>query len=351
MRKLSIKYFLTIIAFTMGISTMAANWDQLVDLEGTWYFTVGDDANWAEVDVDMSRWDKIHVPDNWEKYYKEYNGYGWYRKSFEMRWIPKEGQVVLFLGQIDDVDEVFVNGVKVGQSGSFFPDYQSAYSHNRQYYLPKDLIRKGKNSIAVRVYDEGGGGGMVSGRDIGIYYDTDYTLLSQDLSGLWKFSTHRNGDVFSESYDDSDWDEIQVPGHWESQGYENHDGLAWYRTQFTVPQKLKEENLYLVLGKIDDTDRVFLNGEPFARTEYLDGYSKYNKWNAYNLYRVYRLPSNKIKHVNTLVVEVKDTGIGGGIYEGPVGIMTGRDAGIILERNDEDFFNNPIEYIIRSIFE
>ena len=328
--------------------TNAADWSRLADLKGTWYFTIGDNMEWSKANVDVSNWDRIYVPENWDQYYKDYNGYGWYRRSFDVNWIPDDGDVAVFLGRIDDVDEIFINGQKVGQSGQFMPDYHTAYNFERRYILPKGLLKKTDNVIAVRVYDGGGPGGILGGKNIGIYFDEDYHLLSQDLGGMWKFSIHRDGDVYAADFDDSDWKSIRVPERWDDQGYANFDGTAWYRTKFTVDDKLQSrDDLYLVLGKIDDYDKVYLNGEQFARTEYLDSYSRYSRGNAYKLYRVYKLPKSKLKKENVLVVEVRDDQIDGGIYEGPVGIMTERNADVILEREKDEIWENPIRYILR----
>lgn len=326
------------------------NLEKLVGLDGAWSFTVGDNPEWSNADFDASSWDKLFVPNWWEEYYPNYNGFGWYRKSFQMRWIPEEGEIFVNLGFIDDVDEVFLNGIKIGQSGEFFPNFSTAFDIERWYVVPRELLNKGENTIAIRVYDTAGAGGIIRGNRIGIHYDTDYSLLALDLSGLWKFNIDRDGNVYDEDYDDSSWDEIQVPAFWESQGYNNVDGYAWYRKKFSLPNNLKGERLYLVLGKIDDFDKVYLNGELIARTEYLDAYSSYNKANAYRLYRVYRIPLNALKANNVLVVQVRDNGLSGGIYEGPIGIMLEQDAQIILERNRDDFWDNPFEYILRSIF-
>lgn len=333
--------------FTLGVLLLsgelkAADWSRIADLEGIWYFTVGDDQNWSKHQTDVSKWDKMFVPDNWDQYYRNYNGYGWYRKNFDVNWIPEKGELFLFLGQIDDVDEVFINGVKVGQTGTFPPNFKTAYNHNRRYLIPRDLLKKSDNSIAIRVYDTAGPGGIVQANRIGVYYDDDVNLLLQDLSGTWKWSTYRENGMHSLQFDDARWKTISVPGHWDP----SYDGTAWYRTTFRLDTKNQSSDLYLVLGKIDDFDKVYLNGELIGRTEYLDRYSRYNRGNAWRLYRVYKLPKNLMKANNVLVVEVHDDQLDGGIYEGPVGIVNTRDAQVLLSRSEnEDFWYNPVRFI------
>ncbi|MBN2806021.1 MAG: beta galactosidase jelly roll domain-containing protein [Prolixibacteraceae bacterium] len=333
-------FFLGMLLLAGGVK--AADWSRITDLEGMWYFTVGDDMNWSKPDLDHSKWDKMFVPDNWDEYYRNYNGYGWYRKTFDVTWIPEKGDLMLFLGQVDDVDEVFINGVKVGQSGSFPPNFQTAYNHDRRYLIPRDLLKKTGNTIAVRVYDTANQGGIVRADRIGIYYDDDINLLMQDLSGTWKWSAYRENGMHTLHFDDKRWKSIKVPGPWDP----SFDGLAWYRNTFRFESKNQSGDLYLVLGKIDDFDKVYLNGELIGRTEYLDRYSRYNRGNAWRLYRVYRIPKSQLKPDNVLVVEVQDDQLDGGIYEGPVGIVNARDAQILLNRSEnEDFWYNPVRFI------
>ena len=53
------------------------------DFTGTWKFKVGDDMDWKNKDFDDSDWKKVNVPATWSEYgYGDYDGYGWYRKTF-----------------------------------------------------------------------------------------------------------------------------------------------------------------------------------------------------------------------------------------------------------------------------
>ena len=336
---------LFLVLMLISIKVKAADWSRIADLGGFWSFSVGDDMNWSKHDVDVSKWDRLFVPDNWDNHYNGYNGFGWYRKTFDVRWLPEKGDIVLFLGQIDDVDEVFVNGVKVGQTGQFPPEFSTAWNQERRYLISRELLKSSNNVIAVRVYDTAGPGGILNGTRIGIFYDDDINLLLQDLSGKWKFSIDREKGMLEANFNDSQWKNITVPGRWEDQGFPDYDGVAWYRTTFKMDEKIKSDDLYLVLGKIDDMDKVYFNGEQFARTEYLDQYSRFNKGNAWRLYRVYRLPLSKLKKENVLVLEVLDEQMGGGIYEGPIGIVNKKNAQILLSRNETDFnWSNPLQY-------
>jgi hypothetical protein len=321
----------------------------MANLEGMWSFTVGDNMQWADPAYNPTDWDKIPVPGQWENHYPGYNGFAWYRRTFDIRSVPGEGTIALMLGYIDDVDEVFINGVKVGQSGSFPPDFNTAYNVERVYHLPNELLKPTNNVIAVRVFDTAGPGGIMRGSNFGIFYDNDFSLISLDLSGQWKFSTLRERGLFDVGFNDQHWAEIKVPAYWESQGYENYDGLAWYRTKFILPASLEDQELYLVLGKIDDMDKVYLNGDLIGRTEYLTDFNRLNRGNAHQLYRTYKIPIGKLRKFNVLVVEVNDERLGGGIYEGPIGLMTPQNARIIEERNKNQRWGYPIRILFEFL--
>ena len=314
----------------------AADWHLIVDMKGQWQFTVGDDPAWADPKTDTGDWDHLNVPGNWENQsYQGYNGYAWYRLTFAVRTMPASDYVTLFLGRIDDVDEVYINGRKIGQTGDFFPHYQSAFDTERRYRVPVSLLMKTGNVIAVRVYDEAGEGGMVRGGRFGLYDDRELALLSINLSGMWKFSTYDEGDMNSPALDDSSWKEIYVPATWESQGYKYYNGVAYYRKYFTAPASLQGQVLYLVLGKIDDFDKVFLNGKMIGRVEEMKQYSRFRRGDAYRIFRIYRLPERLIRSENLISVEVNDTHGQGGIYEGPVGVVTYEAARRLADRHRE----------------
>lgn len=319
----------------------AADWFSVADLRGSWAFTVGDDPKWADPNASTADWDWLSVPGRWESKYPDYNGYAWYRRTFNVDAIPhQKTDIVLFLGYIDDADEVFINGQKVGQSGGFFPEFKTAFEQERRYVVPVSVLKKTGNVIAVRVYDDYKDGGIVRAGNFGLYYDREQDLLSIDLSGKWKFSTERVGNMHSVNLWDDSWKEIFVPMNWEDQGYPDYDGIAYYRKRFVVPAALQGKELYLVLGKIDDFDKVYLNGELIARVEELEQYSRFRRDRAYSLLRIYKIPDGVLRNKNLISIEVNDTYGMGGIYEGPVGLVTGEAALKIGNKHKENNFGD-----------
>jgi hypothetical protein len=304
-----------------------------INLEGNWRFSIGDDTAWASPDFDDNNWEKIKVPAMWEDQgFHGYNGYAWYRKTFV---VPKElvgSNFVLNAGFIDDVDQTFVNGKLIGMSGGFPPQYVTAYDAYREYYLPKDILKEGKNTIAIRVYDAQLGGGIVGG-DVGlspIQSNTGriaYLDLDIDLRGTWKINIGDISDWKNPDYDDKEWKEIFVPAFWETQGFKNYDGFAWYRMKFVLPGKYANEKMVLMLGMVDDIDQTFVNGILVGSVgdwNFDIVPTSFNQNNEWETLRGYYIPDNVLipGKENTVAVRVYDGFMDGGIYKGPIGLIT-----------------------------
>jgi sialate O-acetylesterase len=232
----------------------------------------------------------------------------------------------LNIGYIDDVDEVYLNGKKIGSTGSFPPDYNTAYNAERIYYIPEEYISfDGNNLIAVKVYDSTQDGGIVSG-EIGLYGGKASASLDVNLRSSWKFMPGDDIRRKEADFDDSDWNEIIVPAKWEDQGYRDYDGYAWYRKSFNS-QLAGDDKMVLMIGKIDDIDQVYVNGVLVGSTGEFRTDSRFDEPNTgqeYNAFRGYYIPEGLLKknQKNVICVRVFDSGGEGGIYEGPVGIIT-----------------------------
>jgi sialate O-acetylesterase len=130
-----------------------------------------------QVSFDDTQWPVFKQPQLWEQQsIGEIDGVVWLRKSFVLLASDIKQGAVLELAKIDDDDVTYVNGMKVGST--------IRYDTKRKYIIPDGLLKEGKNVIAVRVIDNGGGGG--------IYGDTADLKLSIGekiipLSGDWKF--------------------------------------------------------------------------------------------------------------------------------------------------------------------
>ncbi|WP_421919784.1 beta galactosidase jelly roll domain-containing protein [Marinifilum sp.] len=318
LNKLSLVLSLLIVINHYGL---AQNLNKVMDLNERWKFTIGDSQEWANPDFDDSDWEWIDVPSAWENQgFHGYDGYAWYRKTFHKRQLPNNQSLYLQLGNIDDVDEVFFNGKRIGKTGNFPPKYATAYNAHRAYHVPASLIQE-TNTIAVRVYDDVGEGGITHG-DISLFMDRDAIPVEVDLSGTWKFKlgAYAHEDISKIN----DWDSIVVPGNWENQGYKDYDGYACYVLEFNLEQKFLKDRMVLALGKIDDIDQVFVNGVLVGQSGAFVPKTVRERSDSWQQVRAYYLPVNLLKAntKNTIVVRVYDAMKGGGIYTGSIGLIS-----------------------------
>ncbi|NJK94309.1 MAG: glycoside hydrolase [Bacteroidales bacterium] len=321
-----IKYTITGLLLCLSITTQAQNYLKLTSLYGEWKFTIGDNKEWAKTEYNDSKWEQIKVPSAWEDQgFNGYDGFAWYRKKFTVSQDYKNEQLYLNLGYIDDCDEVYINGSLIGFTGSMPPRFSTAYNSFRIYFIPKEIISFDKpNTLAVRVYDSHLAGGIVNG-DVSIAMQNNPYPLLINLYGLWKFIPKDNSEFRKPDILTNNWSNITVPKPWEDQGYQNYDGFGWYSKRFYVSGDYSNERLVVVLGKIDDFEEVYLNGEyigPLKKiSESQHGATRYNQFRAYYI-------SGKLlkaNQYNIISVRVLDTGGVGGIYEGPVGISKQSD--------------------------
>ena len=170
-----------------------------VDLSRGWKFIPGDDPAYARPDFEETGWAPFLVDRVWEEQgHEELDGFAWYRlrvvipSRLREKAILKDG-LRLYLGKINNFDQTFLNGKLVGVNNrlmdqppgdeAFMRSEKTLYNQERCYILPLDdprILWDRENVIAVRVYDEGGLGGIYGGgpslRPLGF---RDYVTLEQ----------------------------------------------------------------------------------------------------------------------------------------------------------------------------
>jgi len=325
---------------------------RIISFNNTWKFNLGDDLEWAEFSYNDKDWDPIYAPAPWENEgYHGYDGFAWYRKQFELNDKYLNQNLFLSLGSIDDAAEIYVNGILIGVSGSLPPNYVSAYNKKIWIQIPSKVLNKsGNNLIAVRVYDSQQAGGIYSG-DLGIFVSDLPLDLLINLEGNWKFHTGDNFKWKDPNYKDGSWENLFVPLNWDSQGYKDYDGFAWYRLTFSVNKEDIPYDLVLMLGKIDDVDQTYLNGNLIGSTGDLitkplsDNYNDASNIEFKTL-RGYRINKNVlINGNNVLAVRVFDGYRYGGIYEGPIGITTFKEYVRYISKNFDRNKKNFIDLL------
>lgn len=122
---------------------------------------------------DDGAWEKVKLPSHLPG---DFDGCAWYRREFTLSAAQANGGAVLTLGAIDDRDETFVNGVKVGGSDQ--------WSLPRRYEIPAGVLKAGRNVVAVRVVDNGGDGGFLTGNAADMAVSAGGGAVS--LAGDWR---------------------------------------------------------------------------------------------------------------------------------------------------------------------
>jgi len=136
---------------------------------------LNDKAVWAEPSLVDADWSEIAVPSYWEDHgYAGMDGVAWYRLAFDLNATELRRGVALSLAAIDDDDITWINGVEVGRT--------AGYNVRRAYQIPQSVLRVGRNLLAVRVTDWGGGGGINGAVSLSFGDGTQ-----RALAGQWKF--------------------------------------------------------------------------------------------------------------------------------------------------------------------
>lgn len=148
-------------------------------------------AQFKEFEFKDTSWPEINQPELWEtQELGEFDGVVWLRKTITLSADDAGKSGMLELSKIDDEDITYINGIEVGRN--------NIWDAKRKYPIPSGIFKEGENTIAVRVVDNGGGGG--------IYGDpSDFKLTVGNntipLTGKWKYQVESvKSDISPNSY-------------------------------------------------------------------------------------------------------------------------------------------------------
>ncbi|WP_343695938.1 sialate O-acetylesterase [Flavobacterium sp.] len=130
-----------------------------------------------DLTFDDAFWGELNTPSLWENQpLGDLDGVVWMRKTITLSAEDIKNKAVLSLAKIDDEDITYVNGIEVGQN--------TQWDARRVYEIPSNILKEGKNVIAVRIVDNSGGGGIYGEAE-----DLKLTVGSKvlPLDGKWKF--------------------------------------------------------------------------------------------------------------------------------------------------------------------
>lgn len=136
-----------------------------------------DNSSFKELAFNDTKWPELTTPSIWENQeLGDLDGVVWLRKTILVSALDAGSPAQILLARIFDEDITYVNGVEVGRMNN--------WNSMRKYDIPAGVLKEGANSIAIRIYDEGGSGGI-----FGTMNEMKIITLNTiiPLSGNWKY--------------------------------------------------------------------------------------------------------------------------------------------------------------------
>lgn len=148
-----------------------------------WWETLdpGAPKGWSDAGFDDSAWSAMNLPATLAMDgLGNFDGIVYFRRTVELPagWAGKP--ITLSLGPIDDYDDVWVNGVHIGSTHG-----ENQWNVPRKYEVPGKAVRAGANTIAVRMLDTSGPGG-INGSDGQMFVQREDMLVP--VAGPWKYA-------------------------------------------------------------------------------------------------------------------------------------------------------------------
>lgn len=143
-----------------------------------WYdqYDLGQKGNWAAPDFDDSSWKPVEIPGGFAELGVPVTAaLAWFRREITLPDPLPPGRAMLYLGEIERMDTVFINGKSVGGS---------AWVENPRVYSVADALKRGRNTVAIRVLKTKPDGGFLSKpADLHLILGDQSTI---PLAGEWK---------------------------------------------------------------------------------------------------------------------------------------------------------------------
>ncbi len=159
----------------------------------------------------------------------------------------------------------------------------------------------------------------------GKFKDSDYVnqIIDKDkaINNAWyarlkqldKGLTNGQKPWFDTGYDASDWSSMKIPGYWADEELGHVNGVVWFRKEIDIPASMTGKPAKLILGRIVDADRTYVNGRVVGTVSY-----QYPP-------RRYDIPENLLKTGKNIIVirVVNSSGRGGFVEDKPYQLSAG----------------------------
>ncbi len=137
--------------------------------------------DWEKENYNDAEWKTMRLPQYFESAGLQIDGIVWFRKKLNLSSVDASANATISLGPVDDEDIVYINGVKIGST--------NGYDKMRVYSIPRGVLKSGQNTIAIRVKDTGGGGGLYGVKDM-LFLDVGTKKIP--LHGDWVYAVQED---------------------------------------------------------------------------------------------------------------------------------------------------------------
>jgi sialate O-acetylesterase len=144
-----------------------------------WYdeYDVGLKQKWYSPDYDSSAWKTVQLPGGFAALGVPITpAVAWFRKEVTLPKQLPQGVALISLGEVQRMDSVYVNGA--------FVDGSAWVEHPRIYRLPPDVLKPGRNLIAIRIFKTEPHGGFLDGPSEIHLTLGDHNVIP--LAGAWQ---------------------------------------------------------------------------------------------------------------------------------------------------------------------
>jgi beta-galactosidase len=150
-----------------------------------------------------------------------------------------------------------------------------------------------------------------------------------NVNQAWKFIRHDEVNAMECSFNDDNWETVNVPHTWNAidgaNGFDFYKGACWYRKQFLVPSKEEGNKIFIEFNGSNSITDVFVNGKHLG--QHRGGYSTF-RFDLTDVIEFGKMNTLAVKVDNTVFDDVypqmADFTFYGGIY---------RDVNIVISNH------------------
>ncbi len=163
-------------------------WDSLIEVDKFKWINEKN-IDFLSDDFNDDSWQKTNLEGISQAFEKDnFNGIAWIRQQLDLDEVP-QGELVFDLGKTDDLYTLFINGEMIARK-----EYWGVASS--RYTFSSDLLKEGRNTIAVRFIDVWGKGGLAMDQKRGIYSGEKKIISFPDQWKLQIICYLTNGDFY-----------------------------------------------------------------------------------------------------------------------------------------------------------